>query len=45
MEKTEKIAGDILEELEEIKKIEKNTEEDAASLTYDCGNFFTLVCC
>ena len=45
MEKKEKVAGDILKELQEIEKMNEKSQQDIHSITYGCGSVYTLACC
>ena len=40
-------AGDLDEEIEEIKKVADQSEsaEQVRSFSEDCGNLFTILCC
>lgn len=40
-------AGDLSVEMEEIRKLytEKKEQEEAASFTYTCQGFLTIICC
>ena len=44
---TEKqVTGDIFAELEELKKVDVNPEDEGTySITNDYGGFFSLICC